>query len=298
MSDFRTKYRGAQCRPMPSVTDISTLANHGANLIRFQVTGAHAQNYTAEQWKAWVRDFLAHIDFLTPTFLQYKLRIIFDIHTPPGGFDAQGKAVLFSNPEMRSALVQMWHEIAARYKGSSAIYAYDLLNEPAGTVAQVNDLFADILTVIRLVDTQKRCIISSPFGDITKLPKLTWFQDKKLWYTFHMYYPTRVAAQGLDNRPYPVAYPTTGANKEKLREHLLPAIKVQNVRNVQMYVGEFSITSFANDADAGRFLKDYISLYEQYGFNWTYHAWRESPVWDAERSPLTLKPLVDGWKKN
>ena len=34
--------------------------------------------------------------------------------------------------------------------------------------------------------------------------------------------------------------------------------------------------------DAGKYLKDAISVFEEYGWDWTYHAFREWPGWSVE----------------
>ena len=34
---------------------------------------------------------------------------------------------------------------------------------------------------------------------------------------------------------------------------------------------------------ADQYLRDCIALFNEYGWDWTYHAFRESPVWDVEK---------------
>ena len=49
----------------------------------------------------------------------------------------------------------------------------------------------------------------------------------------------------------------------------------------KIYAGEFSAVSWAEGAD--RYLADLISLFEEYGWDWSYHAFREWPGWDVEK---------------
>ena len=47
-------------------------------------------------------------------------------------------------------------------------------------------------------------------------------------------------------------------------------------------MGEFSAASYAPGAE--RYLRDCISLFEEYGWDWTYHAFREADVWNVEKA--------------
>ena len=49
-----------------------------------------------------------------------------------------------------------------------------------------------------------------------------------------------------------------------------------------VYVGEFSAVRWAPGNSAYRYLRDCIRIYERYGWDWAYHAWRESHVWSVE----------------
>jgi len=43
-----------------------------------------------------------------------------------------------------------------------------------------------------------------------------------------------------------------------------------------MYIGEFSAIRWAPDGSAYRYLKDLIDVFEAHGWDWSYHAFRES----------------------
>lgn len=50
----------------------------------------------------------------------------------------------------------------------------------------------------------------------------------------------------------------------------------------RIYVGEFSAVRWAPGAD--RYLEDCISIFEEYGWDWSYHAFREWSGWSVEHS--------------
>ena len=53
--------------------------------------------------------------------------------------------------------------------------------------------------------------------------------------------------------------------------------------NVPMFIGEFSCPRWTGDY-GNQYLKDQIEVYEEYGFSWAYHAFRENQLWDVEMS--------------
>ncbi len=107
-------------------------------------------------------------------------------------------------------------------------------------------------------------------------------------YEVHMYIPGEFTHQGVFNKDQkPVTYPGvingTEWNKERLRSVLQPVREFQLAYNVHIYVGEFSTIRWA--PGAAQYLSDVISLFEEYGWDWTYHAYREWDGWSLEHGP-------------
>jgi hypothetical protein len=71
-------------------------------------------------------------------------------------------------------------------------------------------------------------------------------------------------------------------DKQALAQALKPALDFQKKYNVQIYIGEFSAIRWAPDHSAWRYLKDLIELFEKYGWDWSYHAFREWDGWSVE----------------
>ena len=63
---------------------------------------------------------------------------------------------------------------------------------------------------------------------------------------------------------------------------MLPALEFQQAFNVHMYVGEFSAIRWAPGDSAYNYLRDVIELFEEYGWDWSYHAFREWDGWSVE----------------
>ena len=81
----------------------------------------------------------------------------------------------------------------------------------------------------------------------------------------------------------------------------------QKKHNCRIYVGEFSAAIWAPGAE--KYLADCISLFEEFGWDWTYHAFREATVWSLEHEGTQsnrrlsldnprLQVLKNGWANN
>ena len=80
--------------------------------------------------------------------------------------------------------------------------------------------------------------------------------------------------------------------------------KLGAVRDFQLrhdaivYIGEFSAIAWAEGA--GEYLTDCISIFEEYGWNWSYHAFREFTGWSVEHEsdrPGSYRPSPDNPRK-
>ena len=116
-------------------------------------------------------------------------------------------------------------------------------------------------------------------------------------YQVHMYVPGEFTHQGVHNKVTGIAYPGeiggTRWDKERLRKVLEPVREFQLAYNVHIYVGEFSAIRWA--PGAARYLQDCIELYEEYDWDWTYHAYREWDGWSVEHGsdPTNRQPSTE-----
>jgi hypothetical protein len=79
-------------------------------------------------------------------------------------------------------------------------------------------------------------------------------------------------------------------DKEALRQVLAPVREFQRAYNVHIYAGEFSAIRWA--PGAARYLADCIDLFEEYGWDWSYHAYREWPGWSVEHENQPASPDI------
>lgn len=76
-------------------------------------------------------------------------------------------------------------------------------------------------------------------------------------------------------------------------------IDFQRKYNVPIFVGEFSVICWAKGGE--KYLSDMIEFMEEYGWDWTYHAFREWGGWSVEHSaekPFEFKRSASNPRKD
>ncbi len=294
------RLRGVMYGPRFNESDIEDLASWNVNQIRWQLNWTPMKQ--AEEWAQdldaydrWLDGALAECDKALAACDKYRIKVLVDLHTPPGGRANGGVCRMFQEKRYQDKLVEVWDRIARRYKGREVVYAYDLLNEAVeGTVADGllnwRDLATKATDTIRVVDPGKPVVFEpSPWGGPDGFDVLEPLELDRVIYSFHMYRPHSFTHQGVYDDKTGVEYPgrIDGEfwDKERLREEMLPAIEFQQAFNVQIYVGEFSVIRWAPGDSGYQYLCDVVDLFEEYGWDWSYHAFREWDGWSVEHGP-------------
>ena len=156
---------------------------------------------------------------------------------------------------------------------------------------------------IREIDPDTPIMIESNESDRPQTyPYLSPLAMDNVIYEVHMYMPTGFTHQGVEApepyRSYPGPIYGTVWDKEKIRETLQPVRDFQLRHNAKIYVGEFSAVVWAPGAD--RYLEDCIEIFEEYGWDWSYHAFREWNGWSLEHegeSHVSMRPSPDNSRK-
>jgi len=144
---------------------------------------------------------------------------------------------------------------------------------------------------VRAIDPKHAIIIEPALGG--GAGGLDWLEPVDVpgvVYSFHFYDPMTFTHQGVFSDRVGVVYPgqIDGQqwDKERLRRAMKPAIDWQKDYGRQLYLGEFSAIRWAPGDSGLRWLTDVIDLAEEYGWDWTYHAYREWDGWSVEHGPL------------
>lgn len=282
------KYRGFMSGGDLSPEAFRTLGAWNVNLIRYQMNPGlnvkpAADISTPEKYLAWIDSEIKRLDELMPLFKQYKIKVVIDLHTGPGTeINSVASNILGKSTDL-GTLEEAWRKMAAHYRGNPQIYGYDLLNEPvaenylSGVENPWLAISARLVKAIRAVDPDTPIITEPDFSNTRLLA------DKNIVYSPHFYSPhayTHQGALGQVRWSYPGVIDGVYWDKEQLRVSMKDAIEFQKKYNVPIFVGEFSVINWAKGGD--QYLKDTIDLFEEYGWDWTYHAFREWDAWSLE----------------
>jgi len=315
-----TRFRGTMINPNLNEEDFRVLASWKANHIRWQLVWGGADTADIPHYEAWLESALKQFDSILPVLRELGLNVLLDLHTSPGGRDQQNRWRLFNDTQLQNYFLSVWEMMANRYKNESIIMGYDLVNEPddrdvAPGLMNWHDLASAAAQRIRAIDSQRSIIVeASPGGGVGTLPTFEPLPFDNIIYSFHMYEPTRFTFQNLNSNDTPVYYPGVidGKmwNKDQLRALMQPNVDWQKAHNVSIHVGEFSAVRWAPANSTCNYLSDLIDLYEENGWIWDYHAFREFQGWDVEmigdkdhpqRSPVPTDRqllLMKWFKKN
>jgi aryl-phospho-beta-D-glucosidase BglC (GH1 family) len=280
--------------------DLRTFASDwGANHVRWQLIwggfpNSRADTATMGQYDAWLETELKRLDDLLPLCQELGLRVLIDLHTPPGGRGAPDKScAIFHRADCQKKFLEIWEKIAKRYRGAPAVWGYDLVNEPVeGNVAAgLMDwpaLCREAAKRVRAIDAKRAIVVEpAPWGSPASLDHFEPLEGiDGIIYSVHMYLPMTFTHQGVYETPIGAVYPgiIDGRtwDQDRMRYALKPVTDFQRAYRVPIYIGEFSAIRWAPDNSAHRYLKDLIGVFEENGWDWAYHAFREWDGWSVE----------------
>ena len=297
------RLRGAMIHPDITPESLRILGQEWkANLIRWQFIryGEAAKIETFAEYDVWLEGELRKLEKALPLCETYGVRVALDLHSPPGGKPTVSGYVgsdggLFTSRAAQDKFVEIWQSMARRFRDSRVIWGYDLANEPVEKeVAEDCEDWQALATrtalAVRQIDLRHAIIIEpAPWGGPESLANLEPVPVPGVVYSVHVYVPHEFTHQGVHSGSTGLKYPGEIAgkfwDKEQLRRVLQPVRDWQRDYGVQIYIGEFSAIRWAPDESAYRYLKDCIELFEENGWDWSYHAFREWSGWSVEHGP-------------
>ncbi len=106
-------------------------------------------------------------------------------------------------------------------------------------------------------------------------------------YSIHMYAPGEYTHQGVGDTSYTKQYyakqfdyRNAGWDRARLAKSMKAVRDFQLKYGAKIQVGEFSVAIWA--PGGARYLDELVSIFEEYKWDWTYHAFREWEGWSLE----------------
>lgn len=293
--------------------DLEELARWGANVIRWQLNAPGDCRLEREKFAATFDQHMKNLDEQLPLLRRIGLNVIVDMHCPPGARYREGGIAgtagtlagnvavnenncrIFYEKEYLDLFVDIWRKFARHYQNEDIVVAYDMINEPTQyNEVKYNYLLCQYLAAkaIREIDPEKPIIIAA--NEWSSAKAFTYLRPlplKNLIYQGHMYVPGEYTHQGVGKgnmekvlrgelKAYPGDFQGRYYDRETLKIVLQPIRDFQLKYGARIYMGEFSAIRFA--PGAARYIEDVISIFEDYGWDWSYHAFREWCNWSVE----------------
>ena len=267
-----------------------------ANVIRWQITrnwGNAGTDRDLAEYDRWLDAELDDLDKALEACRDYGIKVVIDMHSPPGGRYANNDLAIFNEPVYQDHWVALWEKMARRYKGHPAVWGYDLINEPVqnkpspagrGRLPRMHRSGPQRRSA-RSIPTRRSSSrppngIRPPVSRISN-PSMCRMSSIRSTCMSPASSPTRASIGELENRHLSGKNRRlTDWDKQQLRATLQPVRDFQLAYNVHIYAGEFSAIRWA--PGAAEYLGDCIDIFEEYGWDWTYHAYREWDGWSVE----------------
>jgi len=279
--------------------DVADLGKWGANLVRWQFNSFSAGS--PQEYRKNLDDSIDKLISFAPDFRKAGIKVVFDMHTAPGGGLAElnGSSCLriYMEDDYLKLYVETWRHIAERLNGLDIIWGYDLINEPTygGQNVKYNYLKVqyEAAKAIREVDPETPIFVESDqMARVDAFPYLEPLPLKNIFYEFHFYIPEIYTHQGVSEisrknfkAGQVLSYPSqmggdVMVDRAALSKMLEPVRDFQRKYGAKLYCGEFSAIRWA--PGAAQYIDDIASLLEELGCSWTYHAYREWQGWSVE----------------
>lgn len=302
--------RGFNVTPSVSEADLEYLASIGCRVIRvsfanaplLSLTGAYESDKTSFE----------KLDHIIEVAKKNHLAVVIDPHTVPGfknRYTTSPHDVFWSSDAFQNRLKSLWVQIAQRYQNDNeVVLGFDLLNEPVAPVPSADNNYFDWNKLVESLVKEIRAnnktayIVIEPARQpnalggydnfFSALSRLKLPHADRIVVSPHMYSPLELTHEGvLPQFSAVVHYPGKIAGEQwdakKIWSTLVLARQYSEENHVPILIGEFSASVISGD-DGDRYISDLLDAMDRLSFGWTFHAFKENPVWNPQQTTLRM----------
>jgi len=238
--------------------------------------------------------FARRVDEVVDAFLAKGMYVIVDVHhyTQIMGEKQHPNEFAVDPAVLEQRLVNMWRQIAARYRDRSPKLMFELLNEPHGRLnAEAwNQLAAQVLSVVRQTNPTRTVFIGPvEWNSINELPKLRLPRDRNIIVMIHNYDPFPFTHQGVEWMPQfpPGTTCCSAADRKKITDALDAARRWNEQTGYPVYLGEFGAYEKADMKSREAYTRIVRDEAERRGIGWAY--------WEFASSFGVYSPKTGSW---
>lgn len=222
--------------------------------------------------------FMAHVEDLTDRMLAYGLYVILDMHhyRQLDGDTLDPLEAEVAPSVVNTRFVNMWSQIAERFKNKSGRLLFNLYNEPHGrlTATAWNALSAETLAIVRKTNPARITMIGPvSYNTAWLLKDMKLPNDPNLIVDVHTYDPISFTFQGLPfYEPFQPAGVKCCSDKQK-SDILIPldiARQWSIANRYPIYIGEFGVSKFAGSSDRANYARYMRDQMEARDMSWAY----------------------------
>jgi endoglucanase len=223
-------------------------------------------------------EFARRVDWAIDSLLAKGVYVILDMHhyTQLTGDAQHNNEFAVDASVVDPRFLNMWKQIAQRYKGKSNKLLFELYNEAHGRLNPDawGELSSKALAIVRESNPTRTVLIGpGEWGSINELPKLKPPQDKNLIVAIHNYDPFPFTHQGADflAKPFPTGVKCCDAGQKQVIADVYDKAAVWNKqRGYPVHLGEFGTYEAVDMESRGQYARVVRDEAEKRGIGWTY----------------------------
>jgi len=257
--------------------DVAFLEEQGFNFVRLPF------NYRLLESDlnpgAYLEEGFRRLDQAIALCRKHGIYVMLDLHAAVGAQardgnagSAYGEALFWTQRQFMDRTCALWRAIARRYAKETAVFGYNVLNEP---VASHDDIYNEFhLAAIRAIrETDRNHIIvidANRWGRDAASMHNSLFEDLLVMPAIHHYHSEYPPFMRM--REYPAVIDGKRFGKEELAATLVGKFDSQRIRR-PIIVGEFGI--FREFPVQLKILDDLLTIFEERNWHWTIWSYKD-----------------------